>query len=167
MPKHLTHLRCSFAVLAALSLLTGLFSACNSAPPAGGLTAAPAGTVGPTEAPAAVVTPTEHPCAAVTDAAIIKEIAGKIKADPQFQTQLKHIAVNSKGRVVTLLGWAKGEAAVATLARYAGAAQCVSKVDNQLNTKLTVGCGNDKEDCPGVGCVPLGQCVPPVGEVQN
>ena len=159
MPKHLTHSRCSLALLLALSLLVGLFSACNSAPPA-------ATTGDPTPAAAATVAPTENPCAAVTDAAIIKEIADKIKADPQFQTQLKHIAVNSKGRVVTLLGWAKGAAAVATLARYAAAAQCVSKVDNQLNTKLTVGCGNDKEDCPGVGCVPLGQCVPPVsGEV--
>lgn len=146
----------SLIAVSALLFLTGLFTACNSAPP-------------PNAAPMAVATPaaTIDPCAAVTDASLIKEISDKIKADPQFEKQLGHIAVNSKNRVVMLLGWAKGEAAVAMLAQYAGAVKCVSKVDNQLNTKLTVGCGNDKEDCPGVGCVPIGQCAPPVGGGSN
>ncbi len=133
----------------ALSLLIGLFTACNA----------------PAPTPTAVATPAAaiDPCAAVTDAALIKEISDKIKADPQFEKQLGHIAVNSKNRVVMLLGWAKGEAAVNTLSQYAGAVKCVTKVNNQLNTKLTVGCGNEQEDCPGVGCVAIGQCAPPVG----
>ncbi|NOT60909.1 MAG: BON domain-containing protein [Acidobacteria bacterium] len=141
-------------LLATLVLLTGLCVACNSAP---------------SPAPTAMATPaaTMDPCATVTDAALIKEISDKIKADPQFEKQLGHIAVNSKNRVVMLLGWANGEAAVNTLSQYAGAVKCVSKVENRLNTKLTVGCGNDQEDCPGVGCVPIGQCAPPVGTGQN
>ncbi len=153
-PKRPTHT--SLIALSAFLLLTGLFTACNSAPP-------------PSVAPMAVATPaaTIDPCAAVTDAALIKEISDKIKADPQFEKQLGHIAVNSKNRVVMLLGWAKGEAAVATLAQYAAAVKCVSKVENQLNPKLTVGCGNEQENCPGVGCVPIGQCAPPVGGSSN
>ena len=149
MPKPTNNLRLPLVALLILLITTGLLSGCNAAPPT------------PTAAPAPVAAVDD--CAGVSDSALIKEIADKVRADAQFQGQLKHIAVNSKDRVITLLGWAKGEAGVAALGQYANATKCVAKVNNLLYPKLTVGCGNDEEDCPGIGCVRIGQCTSGIG----
>jgi hypothetical protein len=150
MPKMSNNARLPFVTLVALLLVSAILSACNSAQPT---------------APVATPTPAVvDACAGVSDSAIIKEIGDKVRADAQFKGQLDHIAVNSKDRVVSLLGWAKGEAGVAAIAQYATATKCVTKVNNLLHTRLTVGCGNDEEDCPGIGCVPRGQCSSGLGE---
>lgn len=91
--------------------------------------------------------PAKVDCSTVTDADIVKTIQDKIKADPKFKDQLQQINVSSDGRVVTLDGRVKGEAAKKTVGKYAKSASCVKSVVNNLSTKLKVGCGAGQKLC--------------------
>ncbi len=86
-------------------------------------------------------------CSTVTDADIVKAIQEKIKADPKFKDQLKQINVSSKDHMVTLNGWVRGQAAKATVGKYAKTAACVKKVANNLGTRLKVGCSPGQKPC--------------------
>jgi osmotically-inducible protein OsmY len=91
--------------------------------------------------------PAKVDCSTVTDADIVKSIQDKIKADPTFKDQLQQINVSSDGRVVTLDGRVKGNAAKITVGKYAKSASCVKSVVNNLSTKLKVGCGAGQKLC--------------------
>lgn len=91
--------------------------------------------------------PAKVDCSTVTDADIVKSIQDKIKADPTFKDQLQQINVSSDGRVVTLDGRVKGNAAKITVGKYAKSASCVKRVVNNLSTKLKVGCGAGQKLC--------------------
>lgn len=97
--------------------------------------------------PAKPAKPAKVDCSTVTDADIVKAIQDKIKADPKFQDQLKQINVSSDGRVVTLDGRVKGNAAKIAIGKYAKSVQCVKSVVNNLSTRLTVGCTSGQKLC--------------------
>ncbi|MBS1786667.1 MAG: BON domain-containing protein [Acidobacteria bacterium] len=97
--------------------------------------------------PAKPAPPAKVDCSTVTDADIVKSIQDKIKADPAFQEQLKQINVSSDGRVVTLEGRVKGNAAKNTIGKYAKSVKCVKRVQNNLSTKLKVGCSAGQKLC--------------------
>ncbi len=97
--------------------------------------------------PAKPAPPANVDCSTVTDADIVKSIQDKIKADPAFQDQLKQINVSSDGRVVTLDGRVKGNAAKITIGKYAKSVKCVKSVTNNLSPKLKVGCGAGQKLC--------------------
>lgn len=97
--------------------------------------------------PAKPAPPAKVDCSTVTDADIVKSIQDKIKADPSFKEQLQQINVSSDGRVVTLDGRVKGEAAKNTIGKYAKSVKCVKRVTNNLSPKLQVGCGAGQKLC--------------------
>lgn len=97
--------------------------------------------------PAKPASPAKADCSTVTDADIVKSIQDKIKADPTFQDQLKQINVSSDGHVVTLEGHVKGNAAKITVGKYAKSVKCVKRVQNNLSTKLKVGCSAGQKLC--------------------
>jgi len=97
--------------------------------------------------PAKPASPAKVACSTVTDADIVKSIQDKIKADPSFKEQLQQINVSSDGRVVTLDGRVKGNAAKTTIGKYAKSVKCVKSVKNNLSPKLRVGCGAGQKLC--------------------
>ena len=111
--------------------------------------------------PAPPAKPAKVDCSAVTDADIVKSIQDKIKADPNLKDQLQQINVSSDGRVVTLDGRVKGNAAKITVGKYAKSTSCVKSVVNNLSTQLIVGCGAGQKLCGDIcisaksGCNPM------------
>ena len=98
----------------------------------------------------------QAPCAATTDAQIVAAIQEKIKADPRFNDQWRHINVSSRNRVVTLDGWVKGTTQRSALVRYAWKTACVRKVINRLHPFRTVGCGPGQKVCGDI-CIDRNQ----------
>lgn len=96
-------------------------------------------------------------CGTVTDAEIIAAIKDKIKADRlhRFDSQLKHINVDSQSRIVTLDGFANGRSQVRALGNFARTTRCVRRVINRLRTSFGVGCGAGTKACGDI-CIPRG-----------
>ncbi|HJQ26080.1 MAG TPA: BON domain-containing protein [Blastocatellia bacterium] len=103
----------------------------------------------------------QTPCADTTDAQIVTAVQQKIKADPRFNDQWRHINVSSRNRVVTLSGWAKGRAQVAALVRFAAKTACVKRVINRLLPFRKVGCGPGEKPCGDI-CIDRNQDCNPI-----
>jgi osmotically-inducible protein OsmY len=87
-----------------------------------------------------------------TDAAIVKAIQDKIKADARFNDQRDHINVMSKNGAVKLEGWVRGAAQKNAISGFARKTKCVLKVANLLQTKRTGQCTGTQKACCG-GCI--------------
>src|SRR4029077_9778111 len=87
-----------------------------------------------------------------TDAAIVKAIQDKIKADARFNDQRDHINVMSRNRAVKLEGWVRGAAQKNAISGFARKTKCVLKVTNLLQTKRTGQCTGTQKACCG-GCI--------------
>jgi osmotically-inducible protein OsmY len=87
-----------------------------------------------------------------TDAAIVKAIQEKIKADARFNDQRDHINVMSKNGAVKLEGWVRGTAQKNAISGFARKTKCVLKVTNLLKTKRTGACSGTQKACCG-GCI--------------
>ena len=104
----------------------------------------------------------QNKCANTTDAEIVAALNEKIKADKRFDDQWKHINVSSKNRVVTLRGWAKGQAQVDDLIKFARATKCVKRVISKLKPRRTLGCPPGLKPC-GDTCIGKDEECNPIG----
>ena len=93
---------------------------------------------------------TKPDCSTVTDAQIVKQIYDKIMA--KYASQVSHINVRSKDKVVTLEGWVTTKSIKKEIEKWAKKISCVKKVVNTLGTKPT-GCGPGQKQC-GETCIP-------------
>jgi hypothetical protein len=92
------------------------------------------------------------PKTAETDAAIVKAIQDKIKADARFNKQRDHINVMSKKGAVKLEGWVVGAAQRNAISGFARKTKCVIKVINLLDKKRGGQCTGTQKACCG-GCI--------------
>ncbi len=94
-------------------------------------------------------------CGRVTDAEIIAAIKDKIKNDSlhRFDSQLKHINVDSRKKIVTLDGFVNGRSQVRAVGNFATTTRCVKKVVNRLRDRFIVGCGAGTKPCGDI-CIP-------------
>jgi hypothetical protein len=99
--------------------------------------------------------PPQPGCGNVTDAEIIATIKDKIKNDRlhRFDSQLKHINVDSRSKVVTLDGFVIGRAQVRAVGNFASTTRCVRRVVNRLKDRFIVGCGAGTKLCGDI-CIP-------------
>ncbi len=94
-------------------------------------------------------------CENVTDAQIIATIKDKIKNDRlhRFDSQLRHINVDSQSKIVTLDGFVKGRSQVRAVDSFASTTRCVRRVINRLRDRFIVGCGSGTKLCGDI-CIP-------------
>lgn len=98
----------------------------------------------------------QNRCASTTDPQIVTAIQEKIKADNRFDNQWRHINVDSRNRIVTLMGWVKGRAQINVLFKYARSTACVRRVINRLRPFRTVGCAPGQKVCGDI-CIDRNQ----------
>lgn len=89
-----------------------------------------------------------------TDAAIVKAIQEKIRADARFDDQRDHINVMSKNRAVRLEGWVRGTKQKKEIMKFARETECVIKnrIENLLKTERQGSCSPGQRTCCG-GCI--------------
>jgi hypothetical protein len=94
------------------------------------------------------------PANQATDAAIVKAIQDKIKADTRFDDQRDHINVMSKNRAVKLEGWVLGAEQKQAIMTFAQTTDCVlkNKIKNLLKTERQGSCSPGQKPCCG-GCI--------------
>lgn len=94
------------------------------------------------------------PTSEATDAAIVKAIQDKIKADSRFDKQRDHINVMSRNRVVKLEGWVRGVAQKNAITEFARTTDCVirGRIRNLLRTRQQGNCARSQQPCCG-GCI--------------
>ncbi|HKQ07145.1 MAG TPA: BON domain-containing protein [Blastocatellia bacterium] len=109
----------------------------------------------------AVSSRAQNPCATKTDAEIVAEINGKIKADKRFNGQWRHFNVSSINHVVTINGWVNGRVQYNDFLKYART-KCVKKLrikegkDVFFFPYLHVGCPTGMKFCGDI-CIERNQ----------
>jgi len=91
-------------------------------------------------------------CSKMTDADIVKAIYDKIKV--KYDSQIIHINVRVKEKVVTLEGWATTKGVRKEIEKYVKKIKCVKKPPvNNLAVSISGGCGPGTKKCGGT-CIP-------------
>ncbi len=91
-------------------------------------------------------------CSKTTDAEIVAAIKAQFEADEEIKTQMSHVNVSVKKRVVTLEGWLDGKALVDKAVALAKKTNCVKKVISVLKEKGGGSCGPRQRPC-GDTCI--------------
>ncbi|MEQ1765412.1 MAG: BON domain-containing protein [Pyrinomonadaceae bacterium] len=91
-------------------------------------------------------------CSATTDDALVASIMAKIKV--KYASQMNHINVRSKDKVVTLEGWVTTKRIKGEIEKIAKNTPCVNKkVNNIMTIGVGGGCGPGTKPC-GTICIP-------------
>lgn len=91
-------------------------------------------------------------CAATTDEQLVDAIMAKMKE--KYQSQMTHINVRSKHRVVTIEGWATTKKIRSEIEKIAKKIKCVKSVKNLMTVGVGGGCGQGTKPC-GTICIPV------------
>ena len=91
-------------------------------------------------------------CTSTTDAQLVSAIQAKMKE--KYASQMNHINVRSKDRVVTIEGWATTKKIKGEIEKIAKKIKCVKKVVNILTIGVGGGCGPGTKPC-GTICIPV------------
>lgn len=89
-------------------------------------------------------------CSKMTDDQIVEAVYEKIKT--KYSSQMRHINVRVKGKVVTLEGWATTKKIKKEIEGYAKKLKC-KKVDSKLTVGIGSGCGPGQKQCGSI-CIP-------------
>lgn len=90
-------------------------------------------------------------CSATTDDQLVDAIMAKMKG--KYASQMTHINVRSKDRVVTVEGWATTKKIKGEVEKIAKKINCVKSVKNLLTIGVGGGCGPGTKPC-GTICIP-------------
>lgn len=90
-------------------------------------------------------------CSKMTEADIVKAIYDKIKTT-KYESQIIHINVRIKAKVVTLEGWATTKSVRKEIEKIAKNYKCV-KIVNKLTVGIGGGCGPGTKKCGNI-CIP-------------
>ena len=90
-------------------------------------------------------------CTQTTDAQITEAANTAIKA--KYESQLTHISVQVKDKIVTITGWVTTKTIRKDIEKMVKKTSCVKKVVNKLTTGIGGGCPDGTQPCNGT-CIP-------------
>ncbi len=88
-------------------------------------------------------------CSKTSNADLVQAIKTQFEADAEIKTQMRHVNVSVKKRVVTLEGWLDGKESVAKAVALAKKTKCVKKVTSRLKEQGGGSCGAGQQACGG------------------
>jgi osmotically-inducible protein OsmY len=91
-------------------------------------------------------------CNAQTDQDVVFAVMANLKV--KFSSQMNHINIRSKDRVVTIEGWTTSKSFRNDIEKIVKKTKCVKKVDNKLTIGVGGGCGTGTKAC-GTICIPV------------
>jgi len=91
-------------------------------------------------------------CNTQTDQDVVSTVMNNLKA--KYSSQMNHINVRSKDKVVTIEGWTTTKKLRSEIEKIVKKTKCVQKVINNLTIGVGGGCGTGTKAC-GTICIPV------------
>jgi hypothetical protein len=91
-------------------------------------------------------------CNTQTDQDVVSTVMNNLKA--KYSSQMNHINVRSKDKVVTIEGWTTTKKIRSEIEKIVKKTKCVQKVINNLTVGVGGGCGAGTKAC-GTICIPV------------